>query len=341
MKKAGIYIIWFGSFALVGALLWQWFPPMPESQTEKSILSVVEEEIKSDEPIQPIPLRASVDTRKVALGDKLFHDPRLSKDNTISCAHCHDLSLGGTDQKALSTGMGAALGDVNTPTVFNSSFNFRQFWDGRARNLEDQIDGPLQNEKEMGAQWPEIIQELKSIPEYQKGFSDLYVEGVTEKNIKDAIAEFERSLITPNSRFDQYLRGDKEAITPEEKLGYKKFKQYGCISCHQGVNVGGNMFQTMGKMRNYIQDRGNETKADLGRFNVTGKERDKYKFKVPGLRNVEHTAPYFHDGSADELSEAVQVMAKYQLGKDLPQNDVDAIVKFLLTLSGEYEGAPL
>lgn len=293
---------------------------------------------RTREPIRPIPLTVKVDARKVALGDKLFHDPRLSKDNTVSCASCHDLGKGGTDRLVRSVGIRGAEGSINAPTVFNCAMNFKQFWDGRSETLEDQVDGPTQAPAEMGATWEEIIAKFQRLPEYTVAFKAVYPDGIQRKNIQNAIAEFERSLITPNSRFDQYLRGDDTAITEDEKEGYRKFKGYGCISCHQGVNVGGNMFQPFGVMGDYFGDRGNLTKADLGRFNVTGDEDDKYKFKVASLRNIALTAPYFHDGSAKTLEEAVTVMAIYQLGRELPPKDLEQVVMFLKTLTGEYNG---
>lgn len=297
--------------------------------------------IKAREPIRPIPQSVPLDPRKVALGKKLFHEPMLSKDNTVSCATCHDLRKGGTDQLARSIGINGATGPVNAPTVFNSGFNFKHFWDGRADTLEDQVDGPTQANVEMGGTWEEILAKLQRSPEYVASFKQAFPDGIQRKNIKQAIAEFERSLITPNSRFDRFLRGDDKTLNDDEKEGYRKFKTYGCITCHQGVNVGGNMFQPLGLMGDYFGDRGNVTKADLGRFNVTGKEEDKYLFKVPGLRNVSLTGPYFHDGSAKTLEEAVNTMGRYQLGRDLPPEDVRQIVKFLKSLTGEYNGQTL
>lgn len=293
------------------------------------------------DPIVPIPLEIKIDDKRVELGRRLFHDPRLSRDNSISCATCHDLRRGGTDGRARSVGVGAAEGDVNAPTVFNTVFNFKQFWDGRAETLEDQIDGPIHNPKEMGSSWPQIVEKLRQDPEYVRAFAAIYRDGIEPRNVKDAIATFERSLITPNSRFDRLLRGDRSALSDDEKAGYERFKAYGCAACHQGVNVGGNMFQRFGVMADYFADRGNVTKADLGRFNVTGHEGDRYRFKVPGLRNVALTAPYFHDGSAEVLEEAVNVMARYQLGRTLSAADVVLIAKFLRTLTGEYNGKPL
>ncbi|MCI0539388.1 MAG: cytochrome-c peroxidase [Verrucomicrobiales bacterium] len=296
---------------------------------------------RTREPIRPIPQTISVNPAKVSLGKKLFHDPVLSRDRTVACASCHALDKGGTDQRARSIGVNNSEGPINAPTVFNSAFNFKQFWDGRAETLEDQVDGPTQAALEMGANWEEVLSRLKSSSEYVAAFKQAYPDGIQHKNVKDAIAEFERSLITPNSPFDRYLRGDDKALTDDEKEGYRKFKAYGCITCHQGVNVGGNMFQPLGLLGDYFADRGGETKVDLGRFNVTGKEEDKYTFKVPSLRNVALTGPYFHDASAKTLEEAVATMAKYQLGRELPPKDLEQIVLFLKSLTGEYNGQPL
>lgn len=283
----------------------------------------------------------SLNVRKVALGRKLFHDPALSRDGSVSCASCHQLETGGADRRARSIGVAQQAGRVNAPTVFNSSLNFRQFWDGRADSLENQVDGPVQSGHEMGSSWADVLARLTRDTGYAKEFKALYPAGVQRESVKDAIAEFERSLLTPNSRFDRHLRGDATALTEQERTGYQKFKSYGCISCHQGVNVGANMFQRMGVIRDYFADRGDVTEADYGRFNVTGNEADKFFFKVPSLRNVAVTAPYFHDGSAATLREAVTVMAEYQLGRPLPREDLTDIVAFLRTLTGEYEGRSL
>jgi len=293
------------------------------------------------EPIKPIPSELKLDAEKVALGKQLFHEPKLSRDNTVSCATCHDLHKGGTDRLIRSVGIGGAEGLVNAPTVFNSGFNFNQFWDGRAHTLTDQIDGPVQADAEMGATWEGIRAKLDRDPEYVAAFKKLYPDGIQPANIKDAIVQFEMSLSTPNSKFDKYLRGDQTALSSDEKEGYRKFKSYGCTSCHQGVGVGGNMFETFGAMADYFSARGNVTKADFGRFNVTGREEDRFVFKVPSLRNVALTPPYFHDGSAPRLKDAVAVMGTYQLGRKLLPEDIDQIVKFLNTLTGEYEKRPL
>lgn len=294
-----------------------------------------------DEPIKPLPLDGKFDARKVALGEKLFNDRRLSKGNSVSCASCHNLSKNGADSVPLSVGIGGKKGTVNSPTVFNSSFNFRQFWDGRAGSLEEQAAGPIHNPLEMGSNWAEVVGKLNQDPAVVAEFKQIYREGVHATGIADALAVFQRSLVTPNARFDKYLRGDKNALTVEEIKGYQLFKSYGCVACHQGVNVGGNMYQTFGVMGDYFAKRGNPTDADLGRFNVTKKDADKHAFKVPSLRNVALTAPYFHDGSAATLNDAVDVMFRYQLGRTAPLQDKELIIKFLHTLTGERNGKPL
>jgi cytochrome c peroxidase len=294
-----------------------------------------------EEPIRPIPAETRLDAKKVALGDKLFHDQRLSKNNTIACASCHVLSRGGADGLAVSVGINGSKGSINAPTVFNTAYNFRQFWDGRAHSLEEQASVPIHNPKEMGSNWAEVLAKLSQDGTMAAAFKTSYPDGLQPKNIQDALATFQRSLTTPHSRFDKYLRGDQQALKPDELQGYQLFKKYGCVACHQGVNVGGNMFQTFGVMGDYFTKRGNVTEADLGRYNVTKNPADKHVFKVPSLRNVALTAPYFHDGSAKTLSEAVNVMFTYQLGRSAPQLDKELIVKFLRTLSGEYQGKPL
>lgn len=287
-----------------------------------------------NEPIQPLKLKQDLNLEKVNLGRSIFNDKRLSRDNSISCASCHDINKGGVDQLPVSKGVGGALGTINTPTVLNSSLNFRQFWDGRAVSLEEQIDGPIHLKNEMNSDWPTILTKLQQDQAYVELFKKLYKNGLQAENIKDAISEYERSLITP-SRFDRYLLGQKDAINENEIKGYELFKRYGCVACHQGVNVGGNMYQLFGVMGDYFKDRGNITTADLGHFNVSKDERDRHKFKVPSLRNVALTAPYFHDGSAKTLRDAVRIMAKYQLGRNMPEKDEDLIIQFLQSLSGE------
>jgi cytochrome c peroxidase len=294
-----------------------------------------------DEPIKPIPLTHNQDPEKVEIGRRLFHDKRLSGNGNVSCASCHDMQKGGADGLTRSPGTVGKLTGANSPTVFNSGLNFRQLWNGRLDSLEAQVEMIIEHPVVMGSKWEKVIALLAADPTYSDAFRKSYKDGVTKANVENAIASFERALITPNSRFDKYLRGDQNAITEAEKNGYAKFKQYGCVACHQGVNIGGNMFQTFGVMGDYFKDRGNVKDPDLGRFLVTKKETDKHVFKVPSLRNVALTAPYFHDASAKTLEEAVDVMFKYQLGRTAPKEDKESIIKFLHTLTGELEGKPL
>ncbi len=293
------------------------------------------------EPIQPIRMPDHIDRKKVKLGDHLFHDVRLSVDNTISCATCHDLASAGDDGLRIAVGINGVEGSVNTPTVFNSGLQIAQFWDGRAETLEEQATIPIHNPKEMGSSWSQVVGKIGKDPAYLATFSQLYNDAITAKNIQDAIATFERSLLTVNSPFDRFLLGDKNAISSEEKEGYRLFKDYGCTSCHQGAAVGGNMFQQFGVFRDYFTDHPIENRADFGRYNITGSEEDRWKFKVPSLRLVTLTAPYFHNGRAKTLEQAVKIMGKYQLGREIPDHDVTLIIKFLETLAGEYQGKPL
>lgn len=289
------------------------------------------------EPIKPIPQNNGTDSAKAALGRMLFHDTRLSKDDSVSCASCHELSSGGDDGRKVSVGIDDSLGLVNSPTVYNAGFNFKQFWDGRADTLSEQIDGPVQSSIEMGSVWPEVVSKLFKDESYPALFGNIYSDGINRANIKDAIAEFIRSLTTPNGRFDRWLNGEADAITPLERRGYTLFKYYGCVSCHQGANVGGNMFQVFGVINEFFKRRGNITEADMGRYNITGNEADMHAFKVPSLRMAAYTAPYLHDGSAATLRDAVDAMFEFQLGREAPDSDKDAIVAFIRTLAGESE----
>jgi cytochrome c peroxidase len=291
-----------------------------------------------NEPIKPIPDSLGVSPKIAQLGQMLFRDQRLSANRTVSCATCHDMNKGGADGAPRSPGFSGAMTAVNTPTVLNSALNFKQFWDGRADSLEALVDVVIENPVAMGSKWSDVVAWIAKDEKYAVVFRENYKDGVTKANIIDAIASYGRTLITPNSRFDKYLKGDANAITESEKLGYQKFKQYGCVACHQGMNVGGNMFQTFGAMDDYFKNRGQLTKADLGRFNVTKQETDKHVFRVPSLRNVALTAPYFHDGTAKTLDDAVDVMFKYQLGRSAPKEDKDQIIQFLLTLTGTVNG---
>ena len=298
---------------------------------------------RAAEPIRPIDLSLDVDQAKAELGFLLYHDTRLSVDNTVSCASCHGLNTAGVDNKQYSEGVAGQLGGVNAPTVYNAVYNFVQFWDGRAKTLAEQAAGPPVNPVEMASpNFDAIIAKLKADRKMVRMFKNLYAEGITEATITDAIEQFERTLITPNSRFDKYLRGDNSAITAEEVEGYELFKKYSCATCHVGQNLGGESYELMGLRKHYFADRGLElTEEDNGRYKQTKIERDRHRFKVPGLRNVALTWPYYHDGTRTSLKEAVCDMGTYQSGVALTDEEEDKIVAFLNTLTGEYKGQPL
>ena len=298
---------------------------------------------RAGEPIRPIILSENVDERKAELGFALFHDPRLSVDNTVSCASCHALDMGGVDNHQYSHGVEERLGGVNAPTVYNAVYNFVQFWDGRAKTLAEQAAGPPLNPVEMASEsFDEIIAKLQEDENYVKLFAELYPEGITEATITNAIEEFERTLVTPNSQFDKWLLGDDNALTAQELRGYELFKEYSCATCHTGVNLGGESYELMGLRRHYFEERGLElTEEDNGRYKQTQDERDRHRFKVPGLRNVELTWPYYHDGSRLTMDDAVRDMALYQCDVELAEGEVQDIVAFLRTLTGEYKGEKL
>ena len=296
--------------------------------------------VYANEPVRPIGT-FTTDAEKVALGKDLFHDGRLSADNSISCSSCHGLDTGGVDNEQFSAGVGGQLGGVNAPTVYNAVYNFVQFWDGRAATLEDQAAGPPLNPVEMACEsFDEIVAKLAADKEMVKRFKAIYPDkGITQETITDAIAEFERTLTTPNSAFDKYLKGDASAISAEAKNGYDLFCQNGCAACHCGANLGGLSYEYMGLYADYFADRGTElTIEDNGRFKETANERDRHRFKTPGLRNVALTWPYYHDGTRLTLEDAVRDMAKYELGKSFSDSEVSDVVAFLNTLTGEFEG---
>ena len=284
---------------------------------------------------KPLVAPPNANPEKVSLGKALFSDSRLSADNTISCATCHDLSNGGDDGLPVAIGIDGKHGPVNTPTVINASLNIAQFWDGRAADLKTQVSGPIHNPLEMGSTWDEVVGKLAADQATVSEFESVYPgEPLTGELIADAIAAYEAQLISTDSPFDRFLLGDENAISSAAKEGLHTFVDLGCVACHQGKNLGSNMYQQFGVIGSYFEDRGNLSEADYGRFNITGREEDKYYFKVPSLRNIVETAPYFHDGSVDELSEAVRIMARYQLGRPISDDQINTIVAFLETLSG-------
>ena len=300
-----------------------------------------------NEPIRPIPDSVAVDPVKVQLGKELYHDTRLSGDGTISCASCHAIETAGVDNHKFSDGIGGQLGGINAPTSYNSVFNFVQFWDGRAATLADQAAGPPLNPVEMGsASFEEIAGRLAADAEFTKRFLAAYPEGMNEKTITDAIAEYEKTLITPNSPFDRYLKGDKEALTAEQIEGYAIFKEYNCATCHAGVNMGGLSYELMGKRADYFKDRevnvkSGLTDSDNGRWAQTKVERDRYRFKTPSLRNIALTWPYYHDGSVPTLEKAIEMMSQYQVGREMPADKMQKVKLFLDAQTGQYQGKTL
>ncbi len=284
-----------------------------------------------DEPITPIQPYVSENPAKVQLGKKLFFEPRLSMSGIISCNTCHNLSRGGTDNLATSIGHGWAAGPVNAPTVLNSSLAIAQFWDGRAADLQEQAAGPIQADIEMNMPHTLALDVLNSIPGYQDEFEQVFgSRDITIDMVTAAIAEFEETLVTPNARFDQWLKGDDNAITAYELEGYKIFKDSGCTACHNGEAAGGTSFQRMGIVRAY-----ESTSPVEGRYSITGNDADRFSFKVPTLRNVEYTYPYFHDGQANTLEESVDIMGQIQLGRHYTEEEIAKVVAFLKTLTGD------
>ena len=284
-----------------------------------------------EEPIQPIQPAKVTNPAMVELGKKLFFDPRLSRSGGISCNSCHNLSTGGADNLAASIGDRWQKGGINSPTVLNSSMNIAQFWDGRAKDLKEQAGGPIANPGEMAFTHELAVDVLKSIPQYVAEFKSAFgTDAVDIGRITTAIAAFEETLVTPDSRFDKWLKGDKKALNEKELAGYALFKNSGCVACHNGPAVGGTSFQKMGVVEPY-----KATSPAEGRSAVTGKDADRFNFKVPTLRNVELTYPYFHDGEAATLEKAVDTMGRLQLGKQFTADENASIVAFLKTLTGK------
>ncbi|MFZ3041039.1 MAG: cytochrome-c peroxidase [Thiobacillus sp.] len=287
--------------------------------------------LAAEEPIKPIPVAKVANPAMVELGKKLFFDPRLSKSGFISCNSCHNLSMGGTDNLKSSIGHNWSEGPINAPTVLNSSMNIAQFWDGRAKDLQAQAGGPIANPGEMASNHVLAVEVLQSIPGYVAEFKTTFgTDKITIEQVTKAIAAFEETLVTPNSRFDKWLKGDKKALTANELAGYRIFKDSGCVACHNGPAVGGNSFQKMGVVAPYKASSPAE-----GRIAITGKDADRFNFKVPTLRNVELTYPYFHDGAANTLTEAVDTMGRIQLGKKFSADENAKVVALLKTLTGD------
>jgi cytochrome c peroxidase len=306
------------------------------SQDDKDLLA------KAQALFQPLPQIAEnienpITPEKIALGKKLYYDKRLSKDETISCNDCHNLETFGVDNEPTSDGVDGQTGDRNSPTVLNAALHFVQFWDGRSKDVEEQAGGPILNPVEMAIPSEEfLIERLSGIEEYQDLFAEAFPEEenpLTYTNIENSIGAFERTLLTP-SPFDYYLNGDVNALNEQQKNGMVAFIDHGCTTCHMGVLLGGNMYHKFGIYDEYWEHTQSEN-IDEGLAGVSGEEAQKFMFKVPSLRNVEKTFPYFHDGSVEELTEAIKVMSVIQLDKELTDQQLADIGAFLESLTGE------
>ena len=282
-------------------------------------------------PIQPIPKIKTIDKQWFDLGKALFNSTLLSHDNSVSCASCHLVQQGGDDGFPVSIGIGGAVGERNAPTVLNSVFSFRQFWDGRSADLAEQIIGPIHNSIEMNTSFEEIISKLNQSEEFTNAFKQVNAKGISSEAIIQAIVTFEEGLITPDSAIDRYIKGDDQALTAQQKIGYEKFVGFGCVPCHQGINIGGNLYQRIGR----ISEVPEKLLKDKGRVAITNNENDEYVFKVPSLRNIKRTAPYFHNGSVSTLDEAVRIMAAGQLGVSLTDQDVSDLLILFDAFNGE------
>ncbi len=293
----------------------------------------------------PAPADNPTTAARVELGRVLYHDPRLSSTGTVSCSSCHNTMLGGEDNRPVAMGVNGQTGGRSAPTVWNAAFNATQFWDGRAPSLEEQAKGPVTNPIEMGMKsWDDVVARLKQIPGYQAAFQKAFGNGdsITMDNSAKAIAAYERTLITPNSPYDKYVKGNKKALSEQQVRGMDTFAESGCVGCHSGPAFSGQMEQGAGVFQKFpMHDNGffeakYKLKKDSGRFAETGKEADKHMWKVPTLRNVALTAPYFHNGTVKTLDAAIKVMAKLQLNKDLTAEQVADIEAFLNGLTGTF-----
>lgn len=296
--------------------------------------------VRTREAISPLEPAPALDPQKVTLGEELFQDPILSGKNQISCSACHDLDVGGTARMPRTVGYSGRLHRYNAPTIFNVANNYRLGWRGNFTSLEKQNEAVLLDPDLMASDWPTLLEKLRH-SRYALLFQHAYDEEPSRDNVLNALVTYQKTLATPNSRFDRYLKGQEDVLTPLEVHGYELFKALGCVSCHQGSNIGGNLFQVFGIFSRPQQNSDPGYDGDLGRFTITHADADRGVFRVPSLRNVALTAPYFHDGRSATLADAVDVMAKSQLGEEIQKADIDAIVSFLNTLTGEYKGVPL
>jgi cytochrome c peroxidase len=331
-----------GAVAALGAWLVCGCMNEPEPRTPSLLPPRLLEAVRPGEPIRPIPPASELagDERQVGLGRRLFVDPALSQDRTTRCIDCHPFERGGADPRPRSIGVGGAAGIVQAPSIFNLAFNHCYNWDGRTCDLAAHARIPLGNPRVMGMDPERVVARLASESDYAERFAAAYPDGLTLDNVAHALGAYERTLVTPNSPVDRYLLGEDGALSPEELAGYRLFKAIGCVSCHQGTNVGGNLFQRFGVLGELDARPDAPPDAYTGRERVTGRPEDRRVFRVPGLRNVALTAPYFHDASAATLHAAVRVMARHQLGHELDDEQVARLVAFLGALTGELPEAP-
>ncbi|MEQ9321818.1 MAG: cytochrome c peroxidase [Polyangiaceae bacterium] len=310
-------------------------------------LAVPEPDTKATaaDPFVPIPRTVNYDVDAAALGEQLFADPILSDDGAVRCTDCQDLSkFGGGDGKPVPDVPGRKLGLSNSTTVFNVALFFRYGWIGAHDDMEHHLDAPMRGERVMGiASWEGVVERVRGNADYAAKFRKAYPgKGVTEETLRNAIAEYQTSLITPDSDFDRYLRTEgHEGLKADAKAGYELFKGLGCVTCHQGMALGGNMFQKFGVMYDFFPEKFKPNGVDEGRYRYTQNESDMHVFRVPSLRNVAVTGPYFHNGEVTDLREAVQIMVCHQLGLVLEEKEVMEIVAFLESLTGTYEGKRL
>lgn len=330
------WLFWLVAAVVLLAVFLAWYSqvevPVQRASHEAAGDPFLEAEVGSAEAV-PLPASVAVAPGRVEMGRLLFHEKRLSRDDSLACADCHPIDKGGVDGNRVSMGVGGRMGEVNAPTVLNSGFNFRQFWDGRAADLEEQASGPVHNPLEMDSNWPAVLAKLAGDARYRELAQSAYGRPLDARMMVSALAAFQRTLVTPDSPFDRYLQGHADALSAEARAGWDLFRSLGCVACHQGVNLGGNMFANLGLMEDFFADRP-PAKADQGRYNVTERQEDMHHFKVPSLRNVALTAPYFHDGSVKSLEEAIKLMARYQLGVGLHPEDIQRLEAFLRSLTG-------
>lgn len=291
----------------------------------------------NDSAVSPLPSPSSSGTRINELGKALYEDKLFSDIYVFSCNSCHSLEKSGTDRLPVYLGINKIPGKYNTPTTLNAKLNFRQFWNGRAKDILEVIDDHIADKTIFNNTWENIIRRLENNETYSDLFKQNYSSGdITPDTIKNALSIFLSNLVTPKSSFDRYLNGDKSALSEEAKRGFELFQKYGCITCHEGPNLGGNLFQKLGIYKDFFDSTHTNT-TDFGLYNVTKQKDDKFVFKVPALRNVTLTAPYLHNGSVATLTEMIQIMGVYQVGQIIPEDEIKLIINFLESLNGVQE----